>query len=217
MDASGARARRRGRPRKGSQRDTRSAIIEAAAVEFADRGYDAATVRGIAARAGVDSALVYHYFETKAGLFSAAVRMPVRPDRIVGEALRAPTAQLGRALVGSVIAVWDKPRVTPIAVAVIRSALGGTARGKPVREFLMHELVTKLAERLRDDPGLDADEARLRAELALAQVAGVLVMRYVIAAEPLASLSAGEVAARVGPAVQRHIDGIRDAVADEKP
>lgn len=87
--------RRRGRPRKDSSSDARTAIADAASAEFAEKGYDKTSIRGIARRAQVDSALVHHYFESKAGLFAEVVKLPVRPDRIVRSALDTDDDRLG--------------------------------------------------------------------------------------------------------------------------
>lgn len=199
--------RRRGRPPKSSGGDARQAIAEAAAAEFSERGYDAASMRGIARRAGVDPALVHHYFESKAALFAEAVRLPVRPDRIIRHALDAPVERLGASIATTVLTAWEDPRVKPVGITLLKSAIGGSAAGALVRQFLVRELGSQIAGKLTG-AGIDAAEADLRASLVLSQMAGALVVRHVVALEPLASAPLDEVIARVGPAVQGHIDGV---------
>ncbi|SEB49427.1 DNA-binding transcriptional regulator, AcrR family [Paramicrobacterium humi] len=207
MDEIGNRPRRRGRPRKGATGDARARIADAAAAEFAEKGYDAASIRGIARRAEVDSALVHHYFESKAGLFAEVIDVPVRPDRIVSAAMDAPRSGLGESLARAVFSAWDKPNLRPIAVTMMRTALGSTAGSSLIRQFLLRELVEALAKRLRTDPGIEAGEARVRAELAMSQMAGVLMMRYVLGVEPLATLPLDALIARIAPVLQAHFDG----------
>ncbi|MCU1473733.1 helix-turn-helix domain-containing protein, partial [Amnibacterium sp.] len=79
MDAETAPPRR-GRRRAGDA-DARTAIVRAAADEFASAGYDGVSLRAVARRAGVDAALVHHYFADKPDLFAAALDLPIRPDR----------------------------------------------------------------------------------------------------------------------------------------
>lgn len=207
MDDTGQK-RRRGRPPKDAGGDTRARIADAAAAEFAEKGYDGTSLRGIARRTGVDSALVHHYFDDKAGLFAAVVNVPVRPDRIVAEALQVPGAQLGESLARAVLGAWERPHIRPVAVTLLRTAVGSSATAPLIRQFLVRELVAALVKRLRADDDIDAEEARIRAELAMTQMAGVLLMRYVLAVEPLASLPVDEVVARVAPSLQSHFDGV---------
>src|SRR3954463_9475109 len=83
----------RGR-RKGSP-DTRSAILAAARTSFARQGFAGTTIRGVASSAGVDAALVHHYFGTKDDLFLAALELPVDPRRVIGPALAGGAAGAG--------------------------------------------------------------------------------------------------------------------------
>lgn len=201
--------RRRGRPRKSSGGNARAAISEAASREFAEKGYDGASVRGIARRAQVDSALVHHYFESKAGLFAEVVRLPVRPDRIVRSGLDVPDDRLGESLVRTVLTAWERSAVKKIGSTLLRSSVSDSGAGRLVRQFLLRELKGAIVERI-EERGIARAEADLRATLVLTQMAGVLIMRHVLDLEPLTSLSVEELIARLGPAVQGHFDGIVD-------
>lgn len=202
--APAGRPRRRGRPSAAEQGDTRSRIVQAATAEFAERGYEAASMRAVARRAEVDPALVRHYFDDKAALVAAVVEVPLRPDRIVRGALSGPIEGIGAELVRGVLAAWDSPALRPAALAALRGAIGQGPVSRMLREFLRRELVHRIAARLAEE-GVGADEAELRAELAVSQVVGVIMVRYVLAAEPLASLAPEALVERVGPVVQLHL------------
>lgn len=202
--------RRRGRPRKAGSSDARAAITDAAGAEFAEKGYDKASLRGIARRAQVDSALVHHYFESKAGLFAEVVRLPVRPDRIIRSAFDVSDDRLGESLVHTVLSAWEHSSVKSIGVTVLRSAVSDSAAGRLIRQFLLRELKGAVAGRI-EDSGVDRAEADLRATLVLTQMAGALMFRHVLELEPLASMSVDDLTARLSPAVQGHLDGVSDA------
>ena len=179
--------RRRGRPRGARAGDTRARILAAAAAEFGEHGYEAASVRAIARRADVDPALVHHYFDDKQGLVTEVVAVPLRPDRLVRQALDAPIDELGERLVRAVLTAWDSGPVRPAAVAALRSAVGQGPVARMLREFLRREIMHRIATALGD-----ADDAELRAELAASQMVGVIMVRYVLEFEPVASTDVDE-------------------------
>lgn len=199
-DDAGA-GRRRGRPRGRASGDGRDRILAAATGEFHERGYESATIRSIARRAGVDSALVHHYFGDKAGLFTEVVRVPLRPDLIVAGVMEGPADRFGELLVRRVLTAWGHPAVRPAATALMRTAVGTGAGATMVRSFLKRELLGQLARHL------EAPDAELRASLAASQMAGLLIMRFVMEIEPLASAPVDEVVALVGPVIQWHLTG----------
>ena len=194
--------RRRGRPRGANRDDTKARILEAAAAEFGERGYEGASIRSIARRAGVDPSLVHHYFEDKSALVVEVVAVPLRPDRLVQGALDGPLEELGARLVRTVLTAWDNPAVRPAATAAMRSAIGHGPVARMLREFLRREIMHRLAGRIADEA-----DAELRAQLAASQLVGVIMLRYVLAFDPVASMSDDEIVARVGPAVQWHLTG----------
>ncbi|RAE29463.1 hypothetical protein DN540_42265, partial [Burkholderia multivorans] len=112
----------------------------------------------------------------------------------------------GGAIATTVLTAWEDPRVKPVGITLLKSAIGGSAAGGLVRQFLVRELGSQIAGRLAAE-GVEATEADLRASLVLAQMAGALIVRHVVVLEPLASVPLDEVIARVGPALQGHIDG----------
>jgi AcrR family transcriptional regulator len=198
-----AERRGRGRPRKArGAASARDAIVRAAAEEFVERGYEAASLRAIARRAGVDSALVHHYFDGKADLFAAALEAPLRPDRVLDVVLSAPREEIGERLVRYLCEQLDDGPAAGRMVVVLRTALGSGPGTRMVREFLTREVFSRLAA-LNDG----ADDAELRADLAAAQIVGLIMTRYVLKLEPVAAASADELARRVGPVLQWHLFG----------
>ncbi|WP_372697715.1 TetR family transcriptional regulator [Arthrobacter sp. JSM 101049] len=197
----GGSGRRRGRPRGSASGSGRDRILAAATAEFHERGYESASIRSIARRADVDSSLVHHYFDDKAGLFTEVVRVPLRPDRIVAEVLDGPSELFGRRLVHDVLTAWERPAVRPAAIALMRSAVGTGAGSTMVRSFLKREMLGQLARRV------GGPDAELRASLAASQMAGLLLMRFVLGIEPLATAPIGQLVDTVGPVVQWHLTG----------
>lgn len=189
--------KRRGRPRGGS--DSRERILAAAVDEFGERGYDGATIRSIAARAGVDSALVHHYFGTKADLFADAVGVPMRPDVDVPDILRGPRDEVGERLVRYVLESFERPEVRRRGVMLIRTAIGSKLTTPMLAGFLSRELIGRIAR------SLDVDDGELRAGLVASQISGMLIARYVIKLPALATASVDDLVPRVGSTVQRYL------------
>lgn len=194
-----AERRRRGRPR--GARDTRAIILKAATEEFADHGYEAASLRAVARRAGVDSALVHHYFDDKADLFTASLEAPLRPDRALNVILSGPRDDVGASIVRYLLEHLENEKAQSRVVAILRTALGSGPASRMLKEFLAREVFLRLAA------ATHADDAELRADLAASQIVGLLATRFVLNLEPIATVSAEELARRVGPVVQWHLFG----------
>ncbi|WP_024286833.1 TetR family transcriptional regulator [Cellulomonas sp. KRMCY2] len=190
--------RQRGRRAGGAR--ARAEIVAAARVEFAERGYDAASVRGIARTAGVDPALVRYYFPGgKPEVFAVAVAdRPTDPSQVVAGLLAGGIDGLGERLVASVLDIWDAPG----GREQFRIVFGAAAAGQDtlVRDFLVREVFVRVAAAM---PGPDAP---LRVSLVASQVAGLLVARYVLEVEPIASADAAELVRRVGPVLQHYLE-----------
>ena len=193
-------ARRSGR-RPGNQ-DTRAAILAAARTIFAERGFDKASIRGIAIAAEVDPALVHHYFGTKDKLFLASMEMPLDPAELVPRALDGPREEAGERLVRTVLEVWDSPS-GKAAVALMRSAMSNEWTARLLREFV----VTQVLRRVVAELGIDGDDAALRTALVATQVAGLAVVRHVLKVEPIASQDPDTLVRAIAPTVQRYLTG----------
>lgn len=189
--------RRRGRPRGSS--NTRAGILAAAADEFAEHGYDAATMRGIAARAGVDAALLHHYFGTKADLFTETIGAPVRPDRALPELLAGDRAELGARIVRYLLEAFEQPDVRKRGIVLLRTAIGNKAATPLLAGFLSRELLGRITD------ALDSPDAELRASLAASQISGMLITRYVLKLPGIATASVDELVQRVGPTIQHYL------------
>ncbi|AZS39498.1 TetR family transcriptional regulator [Microbacterium oxydans] len=189
--------RRRGRPRGVS--DSRARIIASAVDDFGEKGYDGATIRSIAARAGVDSALVHHYFGTKADLFAEAVGIPLRPDIDVPGILTGPRDEVGERLIRYVLEAFEQPEVRRRGVMLLRTAIGSRVTTPLLAGFLSRELLSRISR------SLDVDDADLRASLVASQIAGMLIARYVLKLPALAAAPVEDLVARLGPTVQRYL------------
>ncbi|WP_349428695.1 TetR family transcriptional regulator [Microbacterium sp. LWS13-1.2] len=192
--------RRRGRPRAG-QSDARERILAAAMDEFGELGYDGATMRGIAGRAGVDSALVHHYFGTKADLFGETVGAPMRPDLAIPEILAGPRDEVGERIVRYLLETWEDADVRRRGVALLRTTIGNKLTTPLLAGFISRELLSRIVR------ALDVEDAELRAALVASQVAGLLIARYVLRLPALGEASVDELIRRVGPTVQGYLYG----------
>jgi len=194
--------RRRGRPR-GGESGSRERILAVAVEEFGERGYDATTIRGIAARAGVDSALVHHYFGTKADLFAEAVDAPMRPDVDIPALLAGPRDELGARIARYVFEAWEKPDVRKRGVVLLRAGIGNRLATPLLAAFLSRELLGRIAA------DLDHPDAELRASLVASQIAGMLLARHVLKLPAAAAASVDDLVAWVGPNLQHYLTGDR--------
>ncbi|MER6581120.1 TetR family transcriptional regulator [Nonomuraea sp. NPDC001023] len=187
--------RRRPGRRPGSA-DTRGEILTAARRVFAEKGFDKATVRGIAREAKVDPALVHHYFETKEGMFAAAMQLPITPDEVVPLLLDGPREEIGERLVRMILRVTAEPATREPMIALMRSALTNEQAAAMFREFITNALLFQVADRL--------GVPHLRIEAAFGQMYGVIMGRYVIQLEPLASADPEELVELIAPTIQRY-------------
>ncbi|MET7652264.1 MULTISPECIES: TetR family transcriptional regulator [unclassified Streptomyces] len=196
----GVTARKRGRPPRAESADTRDLILAAAREEFSERGYDKTSVRGIAKAAGVDPALVHHYFGTKEQVFEAAVEVAFAPALNAPEAVAdGPLDQVGERLARFIFGVWENPTTRKPLLAIVRSAVNNDTAAAVFRRLVASQLLRRIAAQL------DLPDAELRAELAAAQLVGCAMLRYVIRVEPLASADLELIIARVAPVVQGHL------------
>lgn len=189
--------KRRGRRRGES--GTREAIAEAARRLFGGDGYDRVTVRAIAAEAGVDPSLVIHFFGTKERLFLSVAGLPIPPQEVLGQLVDGDRSSAGRRLAELVVGLLEDPRERARITAVVRAAASEPSAAELMRELLSRELVLPMAE------ALGVEDAALRANLAGSQVVGLVMARYVVGVEPLASAAAETVVAAVAPTLQRYL------------
>jgi AcrR family transcriptional regulator len=194
-------AGKRGPGRRPGESRTRQAILDAARAQFAEHGWDRATIRAIAHDAGVDPALVLHFFGSKTVLFTAAMTWPFDTDAAVAEVVTGPRSQLGTRLASFFLSIWEDPgRREPIMV-MLRAASTNAEAAELLRETLMTVLLGPLGTRL------GVPDPELRMSLCGAQLIGLGTARYILGLEPLASLQPERVVELVGPTLQRYMTG----------
>src|SRR5215469_7855623 len=153
---------------------TRQAILEAARRRFAGAGYDATSIRGVAADVGVNAALVMHYFGSKQALFREAVTWPFDPADVASHLAGSGRAGLGARLAHVFLTLWDTPETGRPLLALLRSAMGDQAFARLLREFVVTQLFQHVVDLIEGpDPGL-------RVELSAAHLLGVAIMRHVV-------------------------------------
>jgi AcrR family transcriptional regulator len=190
--------RRRGRRPGGA--DTRELLLDAARTVFAERGYDGATVRLIAERAGVDAAMVNHWFGGKDALFTASLRIPIDPATILTEVVPGDPEHLAERVLARFLQVWDASGAAQFS-ALIQSVASNDTAAQILREFISRVLVAKVVAKIAPD------HPELRAELFGSQLIGLAVARYVLKVEPLASAEHATLIAAVAPNLQRYLTG----------
>ena len=198
--------------RRAGENRTREAILGAARRSFGEHGYDGATIRGIATDAGVNPALIHHFYGTKEGLFAAAMKLPVLPSEILARAFGAARdrlgddfrAHLGEIMVATMLRVWDTTEVRTAFLGLLRSAATTDQGLVMLREFITSTILASVvrAAGLGDDA-----EGRYRAALVGSQVVGLGLTRYLLRLEPIASASIEDLVAAIGPTLQRYLAG----------
>lgn len=190
----GRRGRRPGAP------DTRAAILGAAREAFADKGFAGTTIRGVAATAGVDAALVHHYFGAKDDLFVAAMQLPMDPRALIAAVAVGDPEHTGERLMRTFLSVWDDPVKQPVFVGLLRNALEPGGHRLLTEGFLPIVIGGALES-------MDLDRPELRIPLLASQMIGLIMCRYLLELEPIASMSADDVVRAYAPTVQRYLTG----------
>jgi AcrR family transcriptional regulator len=201
---------RRGGRRPGPS-GTREAILAAAGRHFAENGYDRASLRGIAAGAGVDQKLIAHFFGSKQQLFVAAVGLPFNPGDVLPAILAGERESVGERLAAFLVDVLEQPELHQRLTGVVRAAASEPEVARMLREFLTRELFLPAAELLGTEDG------SFRANLVGSQIVGLVMARYVIAIEPLASMPPRAVAAAIAPTLERYLLGPLEPTREPTP
>ncbi|HEY2285689.1 MAG TPA: TetR family transcriptional regulator [Streptosporangiaceae bacterium] len=207
----------RGRPARSGRRagdsGTREAILDSARLRFAEHGYDGATIRAIAAGASVDPALVHHFYGSKEQLFTAAMRLPAVPSEVIAAALAGHDgAAPGTHLVATVLAIWEDPAVHGVIIGLLRSAVTSEQAAGLLREFITDAILRPVGALARAG---SPEDAAYRAGAVASQMLGLALARYVLRIAPVATASIADLAATVGPTVERYLTG--DIRASDRP
>lgn len=187
--------------RRPGRSGTREQILIAARSRFAEVGFDRASVKSIAGNAGVDSALVHHYFGTKRELFIASVSFPLDPGVALAPLAETPLEEMGEAIARTVVSIWDSPAGAS-ALAAFRDVITGGDEAL-FRTFLLDIALSDVRERVDAAVG----DGRLRIALVAAQLVGVFVSRKLLQLEPVASQAADDITVLIAPTLQHYLTG----------
>jgi AcrR family transcriptional regulator len=191
--------KRPGRPPGTS--DTRERILTSARNLFARNGIDKSSIRAIAKDAGVDPALVHHYFGTKTQLFAAAIHIPIDPMQVIGPLREVPVEQLGHTLPSILLALWDSEMGKGF-IAELRSLLAGNDVTL-IRSFLQEVITQEVGTRVDNPPG----SGPVRIQFVASQLVGVVMARYILELDPFKSLPVDQIAETIAPNLQRYLTG----------
>jgi AcrR family transcriptional regulator len=194
-----AQRRRPGRPPGTS--DTRERILTSARNLFSRNGIDKTSIRAIAADAGVDPALVHHYFGTKTQLFAAAIHIPIDPMAVIGPLRETPVEELGHTLPSILLSLWDSELGSGF-IAMLRSILAGDEVSL-IRSFLQEVIAVEVGSRVDNPPG----SGRIRVQFVASQLLGVVMARYILELDPFKSLPIEQIAETIAPNLQRYLTG----------
>ncbi len=208
-DGSPSQVRRGRRP---GQSDTRQAILDAARSRFAADGYTGATIRKIAADAGVDGALVMQFFKSKDELFGTVMSVPPAALERMTDAWRGPEDGIGERVARAYLDVWESdPRAAEPLLAMLRGAIANEQAAAHLRDFIEARLMMGVSAHLRDD-----HDTRLRVGTASAMLVGIIVARSVVRVPTIADESLDSIVATVARALQALLVPDRDVVVSEK-
>ena len=166
---------------------------------FADAGYDKTSVRDVAATAGVDPAMIRHYFGSKAELFRATMGWPFEPAEIATRITGGDRGEIGERLTRVFFEAWEHPESRAPLLAILRGAATHHESANLVRQFIQGQVYSEIAS------GLAEPDAELRIDLAMAQLLGIAYLRHILRVEPIASTPVEELVKRVAPVVSRHL------------
>lgn len=195
---SGAAAPRGPRP---AGTDTRGAILAAAAEVFTSLGFDNGSVRAVARAAGVDPALVRHYFASKEELFVEALRPPIDLEQHVVRLADGDPELVGHRVMAFFVESWGDSQQGPRILTLMRGALDHPAVAAVVQVAIVERVIGRLAA------AVGAPDPATSAALAASQVFGLAMLRHAAAIEPLASMPAEDLIALYGPVVTRLLRG----------
>ena len=191
--------------RRPGRSGTREAILAAASRHFAEHGYDRASLRAIAADAGVDQKLIAYFFGPKQQLFVAAVGLPLNPAEVLPTILAGDPDTLDERLATLITDLLEQPELHQRLTAVIRAAASEPEVARMLRQFVAREVLPQVAELL------GGEDAQFRINLVGSHIVGLVVARYILEFEPIASMAPGTVAAAVAPTLQRYLRGPLDS------
>ena len=193
------------RPGKPSARDD---IIRAARETFAEEGYDGTSLRAVARAAGVDAALIHHYFDGKAGLFMAAMALPFDPRQVqLGADAASPSTMPGAAVVEGFLTMWDLAEGTGSSFV---SCVGAMAASPAVADAMREFVRARVWQHITPIKGESEETTDARRALVASQLMGLAYARYILRVPPISTASPSEIGRWVGPTLERYGGGDLD-------
>jgi AcrR family transcriptional regulator len=191
------------RPGKGNARED---IVRAARETFATQGYEGASLRAVARAAGVDAALVHHYFDGKADLFMAAMALPFDPRQVkrAAEAEAATSGFIGSAVVEGFLTMWDLAEGTGSSFV---SCVGAMAASPTIADAFREFVKERVWEQITPVAGESGATAEARRGLVASQLLGLAYTRYVLRVPPMSTASPAEIGRWAGPTLDRYSSG----------
>ncbi|WP_241998392.1 TetR family transcriptional regulator [Kribbella sp. VKM Ac-2569] len=175
--------------------------MQAARESFADKGFAATSIRAVARQAGVDAALVHHYFDSKDELFIEAMAIPVDPRRVAAQIVDGPHDEMGRRIATVFFGVWESPDGQQRMKALFRSVVTSDEVARMMREGITQMIIQPVSQ------VLDVPDAQLRVGLVATQLVGAAIVRYLVGLEPVASIDVETLIDRLAPVLQLHLTG----------
>ena len=191
----------RGPGRRPGMPDTRGEVLAAARTSFADKGFERTTIRGVAAAAGVAPGMVHHFFGSKEDLFLEALAVPFDPRVVLRPVVEGPPDEVGLRLARVMVTIWEDERRREPLLAILRGAMTSETVARMLRDGFLRIVAGILG------PAVAGPDPRLRLQLAMSHVVGMLLFRFVVRVEPLASTPAEELIQRIGPVLQHYLRG----------
>lgn len=174
---------------------TRNRIIEAARERFRKEGYERATIRKVAADAKIDPSMVMRYFESKRGLFDAAMTIELR----IPDLSQHPRDKLGEALIRHFLNRWEAPDADSLQL-LLRSSASNEEAANRMRGVFRDQIVAMVA-RLRGDE----KDAREIAALIATQTIGLAYILYILKLPPLVAMPRETIIKMIGATIQRYL------------
>ena len=203
--------------RRPGHADTRGAIVEAAKRVFAAKGYDGASLRAIAREAGVDPALVHHYFDGKASLFVAAMALPFDPRHVQEQtssagsvsasAFASSGTSIGAEIIVGFLTMWDEAEGSGSSFA---ACVAGMAASTSVADAMREFVAERVWQNSPTNPGESAALTRQRRALVSSQLMGLAFTRYILRVPPVSTAAPRQIARWAGPTLDRYISGVID-------
>ena len=202
-----------------SPQDAAGAVLQAARLAFASRGYASTTMKSVAAAAGVAPGVVKSLYTNKERLFAAAMRLPFDPGEAVPELIAPGLDGLGDRLVRMVLTLMGDDQVRDDLARLLRSDAAASVSASAARvtipgaddaaaleqlRFVSEYLQSTVVDRVVAAVGLP--DARMRVAVISSYLVGIAASRYLLRIEPLASATDDEIVALVGPTVQVLLD-----------